>query len=142
MCDALLCDGEEISGVLEVEGTRGKYTAEKIGRFFDAEIDYYRSLSFGILALYAYTPVGRGRARAYLSARDEETIREVVRVSSNHPQKAVIVVALDKLYDRQQAGVRTRSEYYCGQLSMVMAYLYEHGQEMASIRLYGENGAG
>ena len=142
MCDALLCDEDQALGVLEVEGTRGKYTAEKIGSFFGAELEYYRSLSFGILALYAYSPAGKGRDRTYRPARDEETIQAIVRVSSNHPEKVIAVVAIDKSYSRQQIGIRARSEYYAGELSKVTGFLYREGQEVDSLILYGANNAG
>jgi hypothetical protein len=142
MCDALLYDGEEALGVLEVEGTRGKYTAEKMGQFFNAEIEYYQSLSFGILVLYAYSPRGKGQERAYPQAQDEETIKQVIHVSSNYPNKAIIVVTMDKSYNRRNTGVRSRNEYYWGELSKVMGVLYEQGREVASLLLYDENNVG
>jgi len=138
MCDALLCEGAEVCGVLEVEGTRSKYTAEKIGKFFTAEVEHYRSLSFGILVLYAYSPTGKGRERAYPAARDEETIQEVLQISSSFPEKDIIVITLDKLYKRQSTGIRSRNEYYWGELSKVKGFLYERGQETESLLLYGE----
>ena len=138
MCDALLCEGAEVCGVLEVEGTRSKYTAEKIGKFFTAEIEHYRSLSFGILVLYAYSPSGKGKERAYQAARDEETIQEVLRISKSFPEKGIIVITLDKLYKRQSTGIRSRNEYYWGELSKVKGFLYERGQETKSLLLYGE----
>jgi len=37
ICDALLCEGRDALGVVEVEGARGVSTARKIGKFFNAE---------------------------------------------------------------------------------------------------------
>lgn len=142
MCDALLCEGHQALGVLEVEGTRGKYTAEKIGSFFGADLEHYRSLAFGILALYAYSPVGRGSARSYRPAQDIETIQAVKQVSSNYPEKLIAVVTLDKVYHRQQTGLRARSDFYAGELSKVTGFLFKNGQEIATRVLYGEMSAG
>src|SRR5262245_6028946 len=142
MCDALLCEEDQALGVLEIEGTRGKYTAEKIGSFFGAELEYYRSLSFGILTLYAYSPTGKGRDRAYRPARDEETIQAIVHVSGNHPDKEIAVIAIDKLFNRQKIGVRARSEYYSGEVSKVTGFLYKEGHEVESLIFYEANNAG
>ena len=63
LCDALFCEGHEAVAVVEVEGTRGVSTAQKIGKFFDAEYEGLENLRFAVLLLYAYFPKGRGLDR-------------------------------------------------------------------------------
>lgn len=139
MCDALLGEGNQAVGVLEVEGTRGKYTAEKMGRFLGAELKDLRSLSFGILVLYAYCPTGRGNERVFRLAQYEETVQAVLHVSSHYPDKPIALVTIDKSYNRQQSGIRAKSEYYAGELSKVAGALYKAGQEVDSLTFYGAN---
>ncbi|MCC7362252.1 MAG: hypothetical protein IT317_22410 [Anaerolineales bacterium] len=136
-CDALLCENEQVLGVLEVEGTRQEYTAEKLGNYFKAELDYYRSISFGILALYAYSPTGRGEERTYASVRQEGTVRAILQVAIAHPDKQIVFITVDKEYRHQRTGVRTKALYYAGEISRVTGCLFQNGQEVASALLYG-----
>ena len=137
MCDALLCENDQALGVLEVEGARGRYAAEKIGNFFGSDLEYYRCLSFGILVLYPYSPVGRGDDRHFPQpGEDAETIEAVTDVSRRHPQKVIAVVTLDKVYNRHQNGVRARNEYYAGELSQVTGFLYREGNETDRLILF------
>ena len=139
-CDALLCDKNQVLGVLEVEGTRGQYAADKIGIFFGAEPEYYKNLSFGILVLYAYNPKGRGVNRGYPSAKNKETTQTIERVSKTYPNKVIVVVTIDKFFSRQKIGsVRARSEYYTGELSKATGFLYKKGRETDSLIFYEAN---
>jgi len=136
ICDALFCEGREPVGVVEVEGTRGVSTAQKISKFFNAEYQELETLRFAILLLYAYSPKGRGPDRYMPPARDAETIEEVKRVSANYPDKPIIVVAVDKIYEGRREGIRGRSEYYWSKLGQVSGLSYEGGQESTSLTLY------
>jgi hypothetical protein len=136
MCDALLCENDQPVGVLEVEGTRGKYTAEKFGRFFGSNLEYYKQLTFGILILYPTTPFGRGDTRGYRSALDNETQEAIVRVSTDHSERVIAVITMTKSYVRQRLGVRARTDYYAGDLSSVEGKLYKDGRQVDSLMLW------
>jgi hypothetical protein len=136
MCDALLCENDQPVGVLEVEGTRGKYTAEKFGRFFGADLEYYKQLTFGILILYPTTPFGKGEARGYRSAMDNETQEAIVRVSADHSERVIAVITMTKSYIRQRLGVRARTDYYAGDLSSVKGELYKDGRKVESLTFW------
>ncbi len=136
LCDALLCEGNSVLGVLEVEGTRGKYTAEKIGYFFAAELEHYTTLKFAILLLYSYSPTGKGVSRTMQPARNPETFDEVCRVSALYPEKSIVVITIDKIYERPTEGIRKRSEYYFSKPSVITGYLFQQGQEVDSRVLY------
>src|SRR2546426_891029 len=53
-CDALLCERDLALGLVEVEGYRRVYTAEKIGKFFGSSDRDLSALAFAILLVYAY----------------------------------------------------------------------------------------
>jgi hypothetical protein len=69
-------------------------------------------------------------------AKDPETIEEVKKVSAGYPDKPIIVVTVDKIYERQREGIRRRNEYYWSRLSQVRGYSYEGGEESTSLTLY------
>jgi len=137
-CDAIFCKDRDAVGILEVEGTRGKWAAEKIGKFFAAEYDSLKTLKFAILLLYACTPKGRGSKRVMPPARDKETCEEVARVSRKYAEKPIIVITLDKTYQRQTKGIRARREYYWSELRSVKGFLYEGGKETASCTFHND----
>jgi hypothetical protein len=136
LCDALLCEGYDAVGVVEVEGTRSVSTAQKIGKFFDAEYPELETLRFAVLLLYAYSPKGRGPDRYMPPAKNPETVEEVKKVSASYPDKEIIVVTVDKVYERHPEGIRTRSKYYWSTLSQVSGFSYEGGEERVSLTLY------
>lgn len=63
-CDALFCLDRDPVGVLEVEGSRHRQAAKKIGTFFDGRYKEIQPIRFGILLLYTYEALGRGERRA------------------------------------------------------------------------------
>ena len=65
-------------------------------------------------------------------------MQAIVRVSSNHADKLIAVVTIDKSYSRQQIGIRARSEYYAGELSKVTTYLYREGRQLDSLDLWSK----
>lgn len=127
-CDALLCDNGLPVGVLEVEGSRCFYTARKIGYFFAPRNIELKSLEFGILVLYSYEPVGRGKDRKLLSAEDAESIKEVLSVTKKRPDKYVAVISVDKKYVPQNSGIRAQTEYYFGEPSKIQGRFYYNGR--------------
>lgn len=141
MCDALLGENSKAVGVLEVEGTRGPDTAIKIGRYFDAQLDYYKSLSFGILVLYAYSPTSRGPDGIFRPAQGELAQQAILQVSSDQPDKVIAFVTIDKSYNPQKDGVRSKNPYYAGELNKVTGTLYKAGQVIDSLILYEFNSA-
>jgi hypothetical protein len=120
-------------GVVEVEGTRGVSTAQK-----NAEYSELETLRFALLLLYAYFPKGRGPDRRMPPARDPDTIEEVRRVSASYPDRPMIVVTVDKVYERQREGIRKCNEYYWSRPSQVSGFSFEDGEESTSLTLYGD----
>lgn len=134
-CDALFCQDQVAVGVLEVEGTRPDYTAAKLGKFFAAEYDDLRSLEFAVLLLYAYQPTGLRENRHLPPALDAKTTKQVQAVSTRYPAKAIILITLEKLYERQASGIRARSEYYWGRPTDIGASLWVAGQRVREAQI-------
>ena len=135
-CDALLCNGDNPIGVLEVEGTRHEFTVKKIGTFFKAKLPEFKTLSFGIVLFYAYWPVGSGQERTFSKAFDANAKEIVATVSKKHPKKAIIVISLDKKYQQKRKGVRRRTEYYKGQVNKIYGSVFMNGKEILSLSLH------
>jgi hypothetical protein len=129
MCDALFCEKSDAIGVLEVEGTRGEHTIEKIGRFFASPCDDLKTLRFAVAVLYPTGPRGRGPDKKMASCWDAEIASRVREVSQAHPDRPVIVVTLNKDYDRQVEGIRCRTVCYQSKLMSVQGCAYEGGKE-------------
>ncbi len=136
ICDGLFGENDNVVGVLEVEGNRNKYTAEKIGKFFAAELDHYAALKFGILLLYSYSAEGKGKDRVLPPARNADAFEELANVSTQYPDKDIVAITLDKVYERQNKGIRSRNEYYFGTPSTIKGYLFKEGQEKEEKLLY------
>jgi len=134
-CDALFCFDHDPLGVLEVEGYRYQPTARKIGTFFDGQYKEFQPIRFGILLLYTYAVFGNGTQRAFPSAIVPEAFEEVRHVTERHPTKPIIIISLDKTYQRIREGIRAQNEYYKGEPSRIQGFLYENGQEVEQIIL-------
>jgi hypothetical protein len=130
MCDAIFCENSNAIGVLEVEGGRGELTIEKIGKFFASPLDDLKALGFAVAMFYPVTPKGRGLKRAMPPSLDAATLTMVTKVSRKHPGKPIIVVTLEKVYERQVEGIRNRNDYYKSKLSSVQGFVYEGGKEV------------
>jgi hypothetical protein len=135
-CDALLCRDNDPVGVVEVEGSRYKLTARKIGNFFRAKYQDLQTLQFGVLLLYSYQAQGRGEARAYSSVASSDAIGEVKKITVAHQGKSVIIITLDKTYRKISSGIRSRNEYYRGDPSKIEGRLYTDGAEKHCILFY------
>lgn len=135
-CDALLGEGDDLVGIVEVEGTRGGSTVEKIGNYFAAELSHYKDLKFAILFIYAYEVKGRGDFKAIAKAYSPEIREGICKVSKAYPDKSLIVITLDKELEKSLKGFRTHNlKYFAGRTSLIKGYLYNGGQEKAS-RVY------
>jgi len=126
-CDAAFCQGNTAVGILEVEAARVLYTIEKIGSFFSSQLDDLNALKFAILALYPSIPTGRGDRRVAPSVPDNQAQSAVIKLSRQYWNKTIIVVALNKVFERQVEGIRNRNDYYRCRLSNVQAFLYRNG---------------
>lgn len=138
-CDAMLCDGRGPAGVLEVEGYRYLLTARKLGSFFAAKYQELRSLRFGILILYTYTPVKRGLERRLPPAAHPPSVARLRAISKQYPDKALVLVTLDKEYILQHSGIRARSEYYFGEPSKIAGQVFVGGKRKATVTFYSRN---
>ncbi len=122
-CDALFCCDNSPLGILEVEGTRYQLTARKLGTFFDGRHKDIQPIRFGILLLYTYNVVGIGTQRAFPSAIVPEAFEEVRHIIVCHPTKPVIIISLDKTFQRIREGIRAQNEYYQGEPSRIQGFL-------------------
>lgn len=139
MCDALFLNTDNPDthmkpiGLLEVEGSYGQETADKIGRFFKPGYQDLNSLEFAILLLYEGMPITNKedgkKEKDFIFPKEKETIKRVQEVSANNPEKSIIVMILEKAYRKQKEGIRSRSEYYFGEMEKVEGYLYKNGKE-------------
>lgn len=136
-CDAVFCEERDVLAILEVEGTRPLYTIEKIGKFFAAEYDEFKTLRFSILLLYAYEAEGRGDARRIPPAGTPQVFEATSKLSLRYPDKSIIVITLDKMYERQSEGIRARNEYYWGTPSTIKGFLYRNGEQVALEQFFG-----
>jgi hypothetical protein len=130
MCDAVFCENFNAIGILEVEGTRGAFTIKKIGEFLASPCEDLKTLMFAVAVLYPVTPKGRGPKRGMPSSLDAATLAAVTKVSRKHSDKPIIVVTLDKGYERQVEGIRNRNDYYKSKLRSVKGSVYEGGKEV------------
>ncbi len=130
MCDAVFCEDFSAVGILEVEGTRGEDTIKKIDKFFVSPYEDLKTLKFAVVVLYPTAPKGRGPKRDLPSLPDDTTLIAVKKVSRKHPDRPIVVVTLDKVYDHQVEGIRNRNDYYKSKLWSVKGFAYEGGKEV------------
>jgi len=141
LCDAIFCEKDDAIGILEVEGTRYEPTIEKIGKFFASSLDDMKTLRFAVAVFYPTGPKGRGAERTMPSCWNAEISSMVIKVSREHSDKPIVVVAIDKVYERHVGGVRRRNDYYKSNLSMVRGFVYEAGKQVASNVLWDGSAA-
>lgn len=129
-CDAVLClDGNPV-GVLEVEGSRHEFAIKKIGTFFEGKNTEIASLSFGLLLFYTVAPLGRGTDRDFPSPFQPDFVEKITKVSIHHPNRPIILISLEKKYDRTAKGIRASNMYYMGEPYEISLRLYENGKEV------------
>jgi len=142
LCDAVFCEKDDAIGILEVEGTRYEPTIEKIGKFLASSLDDMKTLRFAVAVLYPTGPRGRGAERAMPSCWNAEISSKVTKVSHEHSDKPIVVVAIDKVYERHVKGIRRRHVVYKSKLTKVWGFVYEAGERVASNVLWDGNAAG
>lgn len=135
-CDALLCSNNSPIGVLEVEGSRHSETVRKIGYFFRTKCEDIKGIRFGIIFLYTYECQGRGDQRSFLPAAVPKALSEVEKVTRENKGKPIIVITMDKKYNRNISGVRLRNEYYRGQPNLLEGRFYQDGVLLKHIILW------
>lgn len=127
--DAILCDSNGPAGVLEVEGSVPIVKIRTIEQYFKKRRPELRSIWFGILLVYSYTPFGTGANRNYPPADDPSVLDAAREASARNPGCTIIVLFLDKTFARHN-GVRGISEYYSGTLTKVSGVLFTGGKEI------------
>lgn len=129
-CDALLCSGSDAVGILEVEGSRYEFVIKKIETFFDGNNNKIKSLRFALLLFYPVTPLGKKGNRNFPNPLPPQFIKNIREVSSRHRDKSIVLIAIEKKYDRTIAGIRAMNEYYMGSPCKISIRLYEKGKEV------------
>ncbi len=137
-CDALLCKDSCPVAVVEVEGTRYCYTLEKIKHLFDSNDPAFRSVKVAILVAYANKAVGRGHDRQILPVPSESLVKMSRDITGQRPGKSIVLVAVDKRYERITEGIRAKSEYYWGTVSRIEGCKIAGGQIVAERRFWPE----
>jgi len=136
-CDAILGTNNDPIGVLEVEGPRKekwKWCIQKFENFFRE----FKTLEFAILFVYPYEPRGRGNNRKV--DLDKPTIKKLLlNLSHKYPKTGVVLLILDKKFERKLKGIRTRNPYYqCTPMS-VERLLFVNGKEQNEKLTFGKN---
>jgi len=128
-CDVMFCRNGTPAGVLEVEGTKPLEKLKTIGNYFGTKREEMSSIQFGMLLLYSYGAKGRGSERTYPPAETADIYAAAIHLSSNHPSKPVILLALDKRIDIHESQIRAVSPYYAGITYKISAVLLRGGCE-------------
>jgi hypothetical protein len=121
--DAIFCRNDEAVGILEVEGTRPVEKVETIRNYFGSVKQCLKSISFGVLLAYSYQPSGI----LYRHANNATLIDAIKRLTTEHPTRSVILVAVDKSYGH--FGTELRSSYRAGTTDKAFGILFAEGQE-------------
>uniref|UniRef100_A0A7C3Z3Q7 Uncharacterized protein n=1 Tax=candidate division WOR-3 bacterium TaxID=2052148 RepID=A0A7C3Z3Q7_UNCW3 len=144
-CDALLLEGDEAKGVVEVENWDNyQKVINKIGKFFTPEYEELKSLEFGILLVYPIGPSGRGNNRRVPEPpADLVDYAKGLTSNSNHPSKTLILLILEKKFERIMSGTRRRNPYYQCTPQKIEGYLIKDGkiikQETLAQRMRNKN---
>ncbi|SDZ18676.1 hypothetical protein [Nitrosomonas sp. Nm33] len=128
-CDLMLCANEAAIGVVEVEGTKPIDKLKTLNAYFSSPRLILSSLGFGLLLVYAYNARGRGDAKQYPPAETSEVLSFALDVSASHPSKELLLLALDKVVEKNLSPIRISSPYHLGRLKKVEAVLLKGGQE-------------
>jgi hypothetical protein len=128
LCDAVLGEGDNALGVIEVEGSRYDDTLRKIGRFFASTKPGLRNLRFGVFLAYAYSPVGRGDDKHFERMPMEHFLDLGSSISSANPDKQLALLTLDKMYGQAYTDPRLLGGWYLGRPAVMNGALIENGQ--------------
>ena len=128
-CDALLCMRSEPVGVVVVEGSKPLSAIDKLETILATDREELRSLRFAVLVLHTYEAAGRGDKRALPPAASPELLSRVADLSAKFADKRIVVVAVDRKYERRKQGVRALNEHYWGTAESIQGILFEGGAE-------------
>lgn len=129
-CDAILVERDNAKGIVEVEGSKYESTIKKMGNYFKAECQEYKSLDFGIFLAYPIAPEGRGKNRKIKPLPLSQFFECAKDVTERYPDKELAIILLEKEYERVNSGIRFRSEYYWCSPSKVWGVLIRNGKEV------------
>lgn len=130
LCDAVLCMRTEPVGAVKIEGSKPLVALDKLESILATDREELSSLRFALLVLHTYEAAGRGEKRALPPAASPAVLEKVARVSEKFPDKPIIVILVDKKYERLQKGVRALNEHYWGTPDSIQGILFEGGEEL------------
>jgi hypothetical protein len=128
--DLIFCRREEPFALVEVEGTAPLAKLQTMQKYFTSAKPELKSLSLGILLCYAYEHFGRAPNKQYRKAEQPAVLDAIRQLTAALPQKALIMIALEKEYTHFAAGIRSVSSYTFGTTSAVTGVLFAQGQEI------------
>jgi hypothetical protein len=129
LCDLLLCMRSEPVGAVKVEGSKPLAAVAKLDSILATDLQELRSLRFALLAVHSYEASGRGENRALPPAASPDMLEAVREVSGKFPGKPIVVIAVERNYQRWKNGVRALNEHYWGTVENVQGILFEKGEE-------------
>jgi len=130
LCDVVLCLRSEPVGAVKVEGSKPLAAVEKLERILATDREEFRSLRFAVLVLHTYEAAGRGEKRGLPPAASPAVLSRVAELSGKFSDKRIIVISVDKKYERRKQGVRSLNEHYWGTAESIQGILYEAGEEI------------
>ncbi len=137
ICDAVLGEGDTSRGVCEVEGSRYEDTLRKIGSFFSSDLRDLQTLEFGVFLAYPTSPEGRGAARHMRAVPAGALLELGKEVTRANPGKSLVILALEKEWERQCPGPRARNDYYRATPTQVRGWLLLNGDVLLDDFLVG-----
>jgi hypothetical protein len=129
-CDLVLCMRSEPVGVVKIEGTRPLVAIDKLGSVLANDREELRSLRFAVLVLHTYEAAGRGEKRALPPAASPAVMEQIGTLSTKFPDKPIVVILVDKKYERLKEGVRALNEHYWGTPDSIQGILFKAGEEL------------
>lgn len=135
-CDAVLLEGDSakgiVKGIVEVEGSRHGETIKKMGKFFQARSEW-KTLKFGIFLAYPTYAAGQKEKRHFDFYPCEKKLFELgKKISAKSPEKKLVILILEKKYERIESGLRSKNDYYKGTPIKVYGKLFLNGKEIAT----------
>jgi len=130
VCDAVLCMRSEPVGAVKIEGSKPLVAVEKLESILATDREELRSLRFAFLVLHSYEASGRGEKRALPPAASPAVLEKVAELSKKFPDKPIVVIVVDKKYERLKQGVRALNEHYWGTADSIQGILFQGGEEL------------
>jgi hypothetical protein len=128
-CDLVLCLRGEPIGLVEVESSNPLAALDRLEQMLASEIPELASVRFAMAVLHAYHPSGKGAERGIASAWSPELAARAAELSGRFCGKNLVLLRLDKRYERLESGLRSLNELYWGTLDEVEGLLLRDGEE-------------